>query len=198
MLQRKNVIVFDFDGTLSAGESSFGFLKYCFCHSIRPWLFLPYVIAGLVGRLFNKDGIWWRQTLRRFLTPQMIKKFGKDFIKQHKMNRFGWAKELVAKERSTGAKVLLISAGPDYLIPELVSDIKFDAVLTSITSSKKPWEYKFLCFGKNKVIAMDKWAREHKYIPNLVRTYSDSDVDMPIMRIAKERVWIDSKTGLRK
>ena len=29
-------------------------------------------------------------------------------------------------------------------------------------------------------------------------TYSDSKNDMPIMEIAKEQVWIDKKTGLRK
>ena len=61
-----------------------------------------------------------------------------------------------------------------------------------------PWKYKFLCWGKNKVIALDKWATENKYIPNVVRSYSDSKTDMPIMEIAKEAVWIDAKTGLKK
>ena len=63
---------------------------------------------------------------------------------------------------------------------------------------EKPWKYKFLCWGRNKVVALDKWAVEHKYIPNVVRAYSDSKNDMPIMEIAKEQVWIDKKTGLRK
>ena len=94
--------------------------------------------------------------------------------------------------------MLLISASPDYLIPKLVSDMKFDAVLCSKMDENKPYKYKFLCWGKNKVVAMDKWAREHKIIPNVVRAYSDSIVDMPIMEIAKEQVWIDRKTGLRK
>ena len=62
----------------------------------------------------------------------------------------------------------------------------------------KPYKYKFLCWGKNKVIAMDKWAIKNKYIPNVVRSYSDSKNDMPIMKIAKEQIWINPKTGLRK
>ena len=97
-----------------------------------------------------------------------------------------------------GNKVVLISASPDYLVPHLVSDMKFDAVFCSQMDKEKPYKYKFLCWNKNKVVALDKWAVEHKYIPNVIRSYSDSKYDMPIMEIAKEMVWIDPKTGLRK
>ena len=198
MLQRKNVVVFDFDGTLSASDSNWEFFKYCFKHSIRPWLYIPFVIAGLIGKKLNPGGIWWRETIRNFITSKMVHDFADDVIKSHKRNRFGWAKDQVAKEKSAGNKVVLISASPDYLIPKLVSDMKFDAVLCSKMDDKKPFKYKFLCWGKNKVIALDKWAHENKYIPSVLRAYSDSKSDMPIMEIAKEKVWIDPKTGLRK
>ena len=198
MLQKKDVVVFDFDGTLSASDSNREFFKYCFKHSIRPWLFLPFVIAGVVGAGLNHGGLWWRETIRNFITPKMVRDFAKDCIKTHKKNRFGWAAEQVAKEKSAGNKVVLISASPDYLIPELVNDMKFDAVICSKMVKEKPWKYEFLCWGQNKVIALDNWARQHKYIPNVVRAYSDSCYDMSIMEIAKEQVWIDPKTGLRK
>jgi phosphoserine phosphatase len=198
MLQRKDVVVFDFDGTLSASDSNFEFFKYCFKHSIRPWLYLPLVIAGLCGKVCNPSGIWWRQTLRKFINQKMVHDFSADFIKQHKKNRFGWARDQVAKEKSEGNKVVLVSASPDYLITDLVSDMKFDAVICSKMYDEKPWKYKFLCWGKNKVIALDKWARDNKYIPNVVRSYSDSESDMPIMKIAKNQIWINPKTGIRK
>lgn len=198
MLQKKNVVVFDFDGTLSASDSNWEFFKYCFKHSFRPWLFLPCVVAGFVGKFLNPGGVWWRQTIRNFITPNMVNRFAKDCIKQHRKNRFGWAKEQVAKERDAGNKVILISASPDYLIPELINDMKFDAVFCSKMNKDKPYKYEFLCWGQNKVLALDNWAKEHKYIPNVVRVYSDSKADMPIMKIAKEQIWIDPKTGLRK
>lgn len=198
MLQKVDVVVFDFDGTLSKSDSNLEFFKYCFRKSLRPWLFLPFVLAGIVGARLNPSGVWWRQTIRCFITPKMVNDFAADVIKLHKQNRFGWAKEQVAKERKAGNKVLLISASPDYLIPFLVSDMDFDAVFCSTMEKEKPYKYKFLCWGKNKVIVLDKWAVEHKYIPNVVRAYSDSKNDMPIMEIAKEQVWIDKKTGLRK
>lgn len=198
MLQKVNVVVFDFDGTISASDANLEFFKYCFKHSIRPWLFFPYVIAGAIGACLNPRGVWWRQTIRGFITPKMVKGFSANVIKLHKQNRFGWAKELVAKESSKGNKVLLISASPDYLIPGLVADMKFDAVFCSKMNREKPYKYEFLCWGKNKVVALDNWALEHKYIPNVVRAYSDSKNDLPLMEIAREQVWIDPKTGLRK
>ena len=198
MLTKVDVVVFDFDGTLSAKDSNFEFGKYCFTHSHKLFVYLPILMIAWFGKIFNPKGIWWRQVMRCFVTPKMIKEFVPEFIKQHKMKRFGWAKDQVAKEKKNGNKVVLISASTNYLIPYLVADMKFDAVMCSQMEQDKPWRYKFLCWGKNKVIALDNWAKENKYIPNVVRAYSDSKSDMPIMEIAKEQVWIDKKTGLRK
>jgi len=197
MLQKVNVVIFDFDGTLSAKDSNFEFFKYCFKHSIKPWLFLPWIIIIFGTSIFNYSGVWWRQMIRFFLTKDMIERYSQDFTQQHKKNRFKWVKRQVALEKKRGNKVLLISASPDFLILPLVDDIKFDAILTSVTNKTKPWKYKFLCYEKNKVYALDKWANENKYIPKVIRTYSDSISDMPIMQIAQEQVWINKKTGTR-
>ncbi len=198
MLQKQDVVVFDFDGTLSGKDSNVEFAKYCFRHSVRPWLFLPVMSVAAIAKVFNPGGIWWREVMRSFLTSDMVKKFSSDFIKQHKRERFGWAKEQVLSEIKAGRRVILVSASPDYLVPYLVRDIKFDAVLCSKMDVKRPWKYKFLCWGQNKVYAMDAWAKENNIIPHVVRSYSDSKSDMPMMEIADEEVWVDRDTGLRK
>jgi len=198
MLRKTEVVLFDFDGTLSCRDSNVAFAKYCFRHSIRPWFYLPLMGVCAISRLFVPDGIWWRENIRRFMTPQMVKKFAPGFIKQHKLERFGWAKERVQSERDAGRKVLMISASPDYLLRPLVRDMKFDAVFCSEMDKQKPWKYEFLCWGKNKVLIMDEWAKENKIIPHVIRAYSDSKSDLPMMEIAEEQVWIDPKTGMRK
>ena len=198
MLNKQDVVVFDFDGTLSARDTNVEFAKYCFRHSVRPWLYLPLMGVAAIVRLFNPGGVWWRQNMRRFLTADMVKKFAPDFIKQHKRERFGWARDQVAKEHADGRRVILVSASADYMIPHLVRDMKFDAVLCSRMDASRPWKYEFLCWGPNKVVAMDEWAKKNKIVPRVVRAYSDSRSDMPIMEIAGEQVWVDRKTGLRK
>ena len=197
MMKKVNVVLFDFDGTLSALDSNIEFSRYCFRHSIRPWLYLPLIAVCAISRLLNPDGLWWRENIRRFVSPKLIKKFAPEFIKQHRRERFGWARERVQAERDAGNKVLMVSASPDYLLPALVRDMKFDAVFCSKTKKDKPWKFEFLCWGKNKVYAMDQWAIDNNYIPRVVRAYSDSKHDLPMMEIADEQVWIDRKTGLR-
>ena len=197
MQKKVNVVVFDFDGTISARESNFEFAKYCFKRSLRPWLFLPLIGAATVMRVLNHPGMWWRESMRRFLSADLRDKYLSGFIAQHKRERFGWVAERVAEERAAGNKVLLISASTDYLIPRLVDDIEFDAIITSEMDDKKPWKYHFLCWGKNKVVALNKWAKKNNVVPNVVRSYSDSKSDMPLMKLAKEQVWIDRKTGGR-
>lgn len=198
MYKRTDVVLFDFDGTLSAHDSNVEFAKYCFRRSIRPWFYLPLMAVCGVCKWINPGGMWWRENIRRFMTPKMVKKFAPGFIKQHKRERFGWAKERVQAERDAGRKVLMVSASPDYLLPQLVRDMKFDAVFCSKMDKKHPWKYEFLCWGQNKVYKMDEWACENKFIPNVVRAYSDSKSDLPMMEIAAEQVWIDPKTGMRK
>ncbi len=193
-----NVVLFDFDGTLSWPDSNLAFAKYCMKHSLRPWLFLPLVVICMIVRLFNPEGIWWREHIRRFVTTKIVKRFVPGFIEMHKRNRFGWAAERVAAERAAGNKVLLVSASADYLIPKLVRDMKFDAVICSKMMPNKPWKYKFLCLGINKVYAMDEWARDNKFIPHVVRAYSDNKSDMPMMEIADQQIWINPKTGMPK
>lgn len=198
MLKKVNVVVFDFDGTLSASDSHVEFGRYCFKHSIRPWLFLPSVLIGLAAYKLNKKSIWARQVARRFVTPNMVKKFAPRVVREHKLRRFGWAAEMVAKEHAAGNICILISAGPDYLIPDLVKDMKFDVVLTSQMENKRPWKYKFMCWGANKVIALDNWAKKNHVIPKVLRSYGDSPSDKYIMDVAQMPIWINRKTGLPK
>ncbi|MCL2018014.1 MAG: haloacid dehalogenase-like hydrolase [Alphaproteobacteria bacterium] len=208
--QKPGIVLFDFDGTLSAGDANVGFWKYCFRNSLRPWLFLPVIFFGIllqimawiiricfvrhISHLSCLD-IFWREMLRPYLTPVMIKKLAAGFIKEFKQNRFGWAAEQVAKERAAGNFVILASASPEYLLMPLVKDMKFDLIICSEIDPVRPWKFKFFNYGENKVRSLNTIMGNR---PNIIRAYSDSKSDLPMMRLAKEQVWIHPQTGCRK
>ena len=158
---------------------------------------MPVTACAMSFRYIAPNAKWWRQIGRRFINAKMVKRLSPDFIKQHKLNRFSWAAERVAAERAAGNIVLLISASPNYLLRPLVRDMAFDDVICSEMYAKSPWKYHFLCYHKNKVVALNKWAKKNKITPVIVRAYSDSKSDMPIMELAHEQVWINRKTGCR-
>ena len=198
MIKKANVVVFDFDGTLSASDTHIEFGRYCFKHSLRPWLYLPLFIIGFGFYMINHHSMWARQVMRRFVTPEMVKKFAPEVIREHKERRFGWARAQVAAEHAAGNICILISAGPDYTVPKLVADMDFDVVITSEMEKSRPWKYKFMCWGENKVVALDRWAKKNKITPHVVRAYGDSPSDKYIMELADTEIWIDRKTGLPK
>lgn len=192
------IILFDFDGTLSSGDANFGFYYYTFRRSWRPALFLPLIAAGAIAKLFNPYGIWPRETMRRYLTANMVKKFAPGFIAEHKRNRFGWAADKTAEEKSSGAIVICISASPNYLLKPLVADLGFDFVICSEMEKARPWKYAKPCWNKYKVARLAEWMMEEEIEKtDVVRAYSDSKSDLPMMDLAKEQVWINPRTGTR-
>lgn len=187
----RSFVLFDFDGTLSAGDAMGGFFWYCFRHALRPWLFLPIVILGLLIMPLHKNGIVWREMTRRFISRKLIKKFAPAYLKKYRKNIFAWSRARVADERAAGNIVVLTSAGPDYLILPLVRDFGFDYIITSETESARPYKYIFFNHDSRKVLALTPLIAHG----TVVRAYSDSSSDLPMMNLAREQIWVNPKTG---
>ena len=135
----------------------------------------------------------WRQMFRIYLTPKMLKKFAPPFIREHMKNHWGWSAEQVAKERAAGNTVIMVSATADYLLMPLLDGMEFDLIICSEMEPAYPWKYRFLNWGQNKAAALKSVLSTYR----VVRAYSDSRSDRPMMDMAAEQVWINPETGCR-
>jgi phosphoserine phosphatase len=194
-MEKNNIVVFDFDGTLCAGDLSFGFWIYALRRSIRPWLFLPMTIFGIMISPLNRGGVFWRGVARRWLDKKLLLRLRDPFLAERKLKIFGWAGDRIAEERAFGNMVVLASASPDYLLKKLVglAGWRLDMFLCSKTDGEKPWKYDFLCYGKNKLKRLKSTLGDFR----IIRAYSDNRSDMPIMRLARDRIWINPSSGAR-
>lgn len=190
----KKIVVFDFDGTLSWPDTNVEFQRFAMRRSVWPWICLPLTIFGVLMKYVSANAAWRRNLARRYQTKKLLARLGPDFIRHHLRNRFGWAAEQVARERAMGNFVVLVSASPDYFVRPLVKDMGFDLIVASVMDKKRPWRLKFLCYGENKVAALDRAIKSYK----IIRAYADSKSDLPIMSKAAEQVWINPRTGCRK
>ncbi|MDR2686054.1 MAG: HAD-IB family phosphatase [Rickettsiales bacterium] len=192
----KKLVLFDYDGTLSAGDANNDFYRYTLRREpLRQSFHIPLLLIVKVGQLLNCKGIWWRHLLRIHITKEIVKKYAPGFIKEQKLKQFGWAKEQIAAEKKKGAICILLSASPDYLIKGLTKDLGLDKIICSRMDTARPWKIKELCYGQNKVNMLEAVIQPPYEV---VRAYSDSRSDMPMMNIAEEQVWINPRTGIRR
>jgi hypothetical protein len=203
------IVLFDYDGTLSGKDAKREFFKYCLRKSLRANMFLPAIglaialafVSNMWNKIFHAEprvtrlDIFWRELLFSFLTANMVRKYTGDFVKQHRPNQFGWAADQIAKEKAAGNFVIITSAGSDYLILPLVSNLGADLIICSVTNKKHPWKFDFFNYGVNKVMAVQSLLDAGAHV---VRSYSDSKSDLPMMQVAAEQVWIDPQTGCRR
>lgn len=147
---------------------------------------MPLILVGIFIKTLNCNSVIARNIMRLYISKSLLQRLLPGFIKHHIKNRFDWAKGQVAAERKAGNFVVLLSAGVDYFIIPVVRDMKFDLTVTSTTDKSRPWKIDFFCFGKNKVSALNRVIKSY----HMVRSYSDSKSDMPVMNLADEQIWI--------
>ncbi|MCL2339067.1 MAG: haloacid dehalogenase-like hydrolase [Proteobacteria bacterium] len=210
------IVLFDFDGTLSAGDTTIDFWKYSFLHSVRPWVFSPVIPIALtlkyanrfvkkifhIKRLTRFDTLW-REMLHCYETPELMRRLSPGFIAEHRRKRFAWAADQVARERAAGSVVVMISAGLNEFLTPLIEDMGFDYILCTRMIESHPWKFRFFCYRENKVDALNGLLRaefgcdlnSEKTPFRVVRAYSDDSSDRPMMGLAKQAVWIDPETG---
>ena len=174
--------VYDFDGTIFAGDSTIEFYKYCIFKYPRVIFSIPFAIIGFI---FYKLRIWPKEIFKehfyQFLkeipdVDDAVKKFWEKNINRIEL----WY--LIQQQ----ANDLLISASPEFLLKPLCERIGINYL---VASKVDPCTGKLLgpnCWGEEKVIQMDAKFPEI----NILEFYSDSLSDLPLAKKAQNSFFV--------
>ncbi|MDR2632427.1 MAG: haloacid dehalogenase-like hydrolase [Treponema sp.] len=177
--------VYDFDGTIYAGDASIDF--YLFALVRRPVLvlLLPFQLWGILAYLL---GLWSKEQMKgaffsfvpRIPLERMVQEFWKS--KAHKIQP--WYLEQRSEDD------LIISASPEFLLEPFVRDYLRCGLLASPVDPQTGAYRGKNCYGEEKV----KRFRERYGEDTIDAFYSDDYADMPLMRIAEQAFLVKRKT----
>lgn len=177
----KNLIVYDFDGTIYDGDSSVDF--FIFCIKKYPSLLLhiiyimPYFMWHYIGKI---DITTFKEKVFSFLTKIENTKELVDLFWEENQNKI--KKFYLEKEHKNE---LIISASPYFLLSPLKEKFGFDLIASDVDIKTGKFN-KPNCRGKEKISRMDETYKEYK----VLEMYSDSLHDKPLLDLADKAYFV--------
>lgn len=173
---------YDFDDTIYDGESIFDFFKFCLTKDYRLYLYFPKVLLRLIEYKLNLVTIekiykTAEEIVNKFVSRHiyhMDKLVSEFWSKNHKKLKPNFIEMLKSDD-------LIITGCPNFLIDYVKDELKVKNIIcTEFNFETKKID--FICLGENKVKAFNKKFKGKK----IEKFYTDSLVDVPFMKYAKE------------
>ena len=188
--------VFDFDGTIYNGDSSFDFVRYCLKKYPKTRRHIPSILwygAGYGLKIVKKKT--FKQKL--FAIVSKIENLAgavSDFWAINKSKIKKWYLDM--KKPSD----VIISASPEFLLAPICTELGVECMMGTKVNEKTGLFESENCVGEEKVV------RFYEVYPDGVidEFYSDRYVDTPVARIAKKAIFVKGnkllpwKKGLKK
>lgn len=176
------VNLYDFDNTIYKGDSSTDFFFYSLMRYPKMLKYIPRCIiaAGKYKlRIITKTEM--KETFFAFL--EII-----DNIDEHVISFWnthsGYIKEFYLKKDHS--RDIIISASPEFLLKPITDQLKVMDLIGSKVNKKSGKFSGLNCHGEEKVKRLNK-----KYSDlEVIRSYSDSKSDIPILKLAKKAFYV--------
>ncbi|MDO5022702.1 MAG: HAD-IB family hydrolase [Eubacteriales bacterium] len=200
---KRALALFDFDGTMAAGDSIVPYIKRAFIKGLIPWYMLPKIafsaVAGLIKIVPHKTAKSWSLSFLAKLSQEQKEILAKEFIEQELLGSiYPKALEHIFMHQSRGDAVIIVSASPDCYMKYLSNYLPLDAVLASKTTDKGKVLYNLK--GEEKPKKIKEWLEANNTEPDWENSfaYGDSDHDSPMMDMVKNPVMVNPKPALQK
>ena len=193
----QKLILVDLDGTLIRKDSLKMFLW--FIHPILDYLqrfaaSLPVLIGWKLGKV--DDGKAKESLLITFLkgkTQNEIEHsaliFSRDVLPKTLRKRF---LDYLNQEKSSGARVLIVSASPDIYVSKFAEWLGFESIATKLDlTSKALGSFSSRnCKGEEKANRIKDYLNLGDY--SIIEAYGDSTSDLPMIKLANQKGFTDS------
>lgn len=189
-MKKKNLALYDFDGTITTKDSFIEFLKYC-CGKINFYIGLlklsPFIILFYVGKLKNsilkeKFLTYFLKGMTRVEFEQKCTLFAENRIP--KMIKDSAMKSIV-KHQAEGNDVIIVTASPFYYIEPWAQKKSIRVLGTKLQFLDEKLTgklYEANCYGKVKVDKAKKEIKLDEY--DLIYAYGDSKGDKELLEFA--------------
>lgn len=169
--------IYDFDGTLYDGDSTFDFLKYSIQKHPSLLRFLPGI--GWAGTLYFLKRLEKTQAKERFyrmFTGYDAQGLLEEFWDKHQHKIFNW---YPGQQEETD---IVISASPEFLLEPICARLGIKHLMASRVDPKTGKYTGLNCWGPEKVVRL----KEQMGITHCDKFFSDSYSDTPLAEIADE------------
>ena len=167
--------IYDFDGTLYDGDSTFDFLKYSIKKHPSLIRFLPGIgIAGVRYFLKNLEKTQAKERFYRIFTGYDAEGLLEEFWDCHQHKIFPWYAD---QQEETD---IVISASPEFILNPICARLGIRTLMASRVDSKTGKYQGLNCWGDEKV----RRLKEQTGISHCDKFFSDSHSDQPLANIA--------------
>ena len=169
--------IYDFDGTLYDGDSTFDFFLYSYKKHPSLLRFLPYQgwSFGLYA-LKRLDKTTAKQRLYRMFTGYDVEGLLEEFWDTHQHKIFDW---YPGQQEATD---IVISASPEFLLEPICKRLGIRHLMASRVDPKTGMYTGLNCWGEEKVVRL----KDQMGITHCDKFFSDSHSDTPLAKIADE------------
>ncbi len=199
---------FDFDDTLSKGDSIFPYLLYCIRRGLAPKRQLFKAAAGFIRwKIDPSCGRAVKEMTLGFIKGRTVEEMdgvARDYFRDVQQRFFfeDAAPELF-RLREQGVKIVVVSASSDVYMRVLPEFLPVDEVICTVCETQSGVYTGRIgknCKGEEKVRRIQAWLDEQRLSIDRERSagYGDSPSDAPMMHLTAQCNLVNPKRKLRR
>lgn len=208
-MQKVPFALFDFDKTISRGDSVLPFLFYCIRRGKAPKRQALRAFHGYVRQKLHPEEIAiakeWTLSFLAGRPRAEVEALARDFWREALTRRvFPKAREEMARLHAEGYRILVVSASASVYMDMLPEFLPADGVIATACG----WDADDCCNGRvgENCKGVQKPLRIAEYLAanhltldyDASRAYGDSASDAPMLSLVATPVLVNAKPGLRK